>query len=150
MTNILKGLDVQYIAGFFDAEGYATIIRQKKNNKPFYYVKTTITNTNIEVIERLQSVFGGKIYADPPKEKHWKVCYYLYFYTQDALKLLRAIKPLVIVKKALIEKIIEFDELRNKWGVHSGIRYTKDQLTILENYYIAVKKLNSKTKKKES
>ena len=57
-----------YFAGLFDGEGCISINKTKgTKKKPYsrsgFQLRTSITNTNIEVLEALQEVYGGKVYV---------------------------------------------------------------------------------------
>jgi len=96
-----------YCAGFFDGEGCVGI---RKGVRSGTYLKTSVSNTNLSVIEYIHSLFGGRIEIHKRGEKipHYKTCYILEFRTQEAKKFLEAVKPYCVVKGKQIDVALEY------------------------------------------
>lgn len=101
---MISDVDLAYAAGFFDGEGCITIA---KNGA----VDVRITNTGINVLQRLQSTFGGNIGNRSQKvnKKQYSYC----FYGDNAIEFIKKIKPFLIEKLPQAETILEYYELRN-------------------------------------
>lgn len=75
-----KQIDLAWAAGFFDGEGS---VGAYKSGRTFYlsagykYPKVSVTNTDLELLEKFQRIVGlGKIYGPRKLEKaHWKPRY---------------------------------------------------------------------------
>lgn len=101
-----------YIAGIFDGEGHISLKRTSvKKYSLVPYVG--ITNTNIELLNYIHSIFGGKIITLKIKNamKH-KQAYYLGFRKGEVIKLLNSIKPFLLIKKNQCEIVLNFIKLK--------------------------------------
>lgn len=48
-------IDLAYLAGLMDGEGCIMITKSKISNKPVYNCQVKITNTDVNLIEKIQS-----------------------------------------------------------------------------------------------
>jgi transposase len=86
-----------YIAGIFDGEGNL----QFRNRYKSISCKVAIYNTNIDVINWLKNLMGGKVRWDKSRiKKGWLPCGSWELYrAKDVLVFLNAILPFLIIKK---------------------------------------------------
>jgi len=101
---MIQDTDLAYAAGFFDGEGCIMIA---KNGA----VDVRITNTALNVLQKLQSVFGGNIgnRTQRVNKKQYSYC----FYGDNAIEFIKKIKPFLVEKLPQAETILEYYELRN-------------------------------------
>lgn len=98
----MSNIDIQYIAGFFDGEGYIGV---KGGNN----LSVTLTNNHKGILEMIQLMFNGTLTA--PKLyglKHGKEAWVLSFYGEKAKLFLEAICPCLVVKKNQAELALTY------------------------------------------
>jgi hypothetical protein len=118
------GITPAYAAGFFDGEGYIGIGRTKKvrdTEGPFYTLNITVTNTNLEVLERFRSTFGGRVTHKSDNSERWKQCHYWRASSWGAVGFLQAVLPFLVVKRRQAEIALDFQRTMrhtgNRWQV---------------------------------
>lgn len=84
-------VELAYIAGFFDGEGCVNL------SSPSLVVH--LTNTNREVLDWVQSLFGGKVYLPPRYSIKHKQSYRWHLHKRDVTAFLTAIQPYVRIKQ---------------------------------------------------
>lgn len=91
---IVPNETLAYVAGLFDGEGcvYSADIRGDM------LVRAVIANTNRQVLEFVQSIFGGGIYEVKRPNDRWKDAYRLHFNGRLAVTFLGAIHPWLRIK----------------------------------------------------
>lgn len=102
-----------YLAGFFDGEGCITVQKSKsyrnKNNPARYYsIRLSTANTNLDVIQHLEKIWGRKLRAYVRKMKDNRLkrrpCYHLEVDRKGAVfQFLKGIYPYSIVKRKQIK-----------------------------------------------
>ncbi len=97
---ILFKMEWRYIAGFFDGEGSLG-----HNGKGF---RITIPQANLEVLRAIQQYCDvGDIIKVTKRKPHWKDSWVYYISTQkEVYYFLQKIKPWVIVKHSLVERVL--------------------------------------------
>lgn len=105
-------MDIHYVAGLFDGEGYVRVNKWIKPNSTHirYNLFVGLNMTYRPVIEMLHAQFGGGLHSSRkdlrnPKQRVlfcWMVA------SQCAATFLRAIQPHVIVKKDQVDLALEF------------------------------------------
>lgn len=119
--------DWAYVAAMVDGEGSLsltmTYIKDRKGNPyPAFDCKTDISNTSKELMDWIQSRFGGKVYlsvkhiskkARANGQKSLKPCYRWYCDGQDHQEdfVLRII-PFLVIKKEQAKIVLEYVRLR--------------------------------------
>ncbi len=95
-------MDWNYIAGFFDGEGSIC-----HNGKGY---RITIAQTNYPVLAGIVTFSGvGGVIKVTKRKKHWKDSWVYYIASQkDVYFFLQNIKPLLIVKRELAERVFVF------------------------------------------
>ncbi len=117
-------LSNEYIAGFFDGEGYVTIRRAnryrlgRKQNTPSYRGVVGFVNTDARVLVEIQKQFGGKIYAKSRKSKVHKPAWELLYLKYEEIKcLVSAIRPFVVLKAErldIISALIDLGKMKKR------------------------------------
>ena len=92
-------IPVQCLAGFVDGEGYLGLARIRRHHRsPEYCLRLSIYNTNRMILEDIQRTTGGTMSVIGQRQAGWKVSYALIWTNAAAAKLIRKIKPFLIVK----------------------------------------------------
>jgi hypothetical protein len=97
-----------WAAGFIDADGMIGITRQASrsgNGNYWYNVKLTASQKFLTPLQRLQGMYGGKIYTTSNRYGAW---YVWSLNSKDTLPALRVMLPWLVVKKARAELAIQF------------------------------------------
>lgn len=131
----------EYIAGFFDGEGYIQIAKKAPNSHSGapYWLTASMANTHKGVLEEIQKVIGNGKVIFHQGTNGWKTHYRLTFYTLQALNFIKLIEPYLIIKKEEARLAIEFAEhLKSR---HYGLKLTEEELTVRHDYYLKMKSL---------
>ena len=105
-------LDIPYIAGFIDGEGCINISRLSD-------VRIVITNTHLETLEKIKTVFNcGTIRAKSRsvKDKSTKVCYMYEAWGRDCENILLQVYPYLFQKQEQAKLALEFLSLMRRRG----------------------------------
>jgi hypothetical protein len=104
-------LELPYIAGFFDGEGYITVSHWKNAHKSYramspeyvrYQLHVGIGNTHKPLIDAIQAQCGGNVYAgDSAYRKNPKnrICYNWRLSSRKAMHFLQNIAPYLVAKR---------------------------------------------------
>ncbi len=102
-----------YIAGFFDGEGCVNFTQSGQCKT--WVIRVMIRNTNLEIIEKIQKAFGGRIQVTHQKTKPaWKTSYCWRADGAHAIAFLKLIDPFVFIKKDQIITAMLWDDIRNR------------------------------------
>jgi hypothetical protein len=99
-----------YLAGFFDGEGHT---RCDRGHKGGLKVVWQVTNLNVEVIDEIAYFLMDRDYHPkfiPNKAKHCGVLYIQRI--NEVERLLKTLRPFVIVKRAQIDAVLDAIENR--------------------------------------
>lgn len=104
-----------YFAGLFDGEGCVSInktkgTKDKPYSRPGFQLRISITNTNIEVLNKLQNTYGGNIYKR--ERKNARTYYDWVAASNQCLEPLKRWIPFLIIKKKQAEIAVSFQENR--------------------------------------
>ena len=133
-------LSLEYIAGFFDGEGYIQIAKRSPSghSRSPYWLLACIGNTHRGVLDEIAKVTGGKVlFHNGVKRGQTHPHYRLTFYTQQALTFLKAIQPYLIVKREEADLAISFCE--HVKARHYGYKLTNEEMAIRHDYYTKMK-----------
>lgn len=113
-------LSLEWIAGFFDGEGCFHLGKQTKNGKEhpkFTVIIGQSGDNGKRVLEQIQKQLGGNLYLhlSPGQHKAKKEAYKLYWNAKEALVLIDAILPYLVLKKEEAQKVKQYIE-RKKNG----------------------------------
>lgn len=149
IENKTMNLDLNYMAGFCDADGCITmskIIRGGKYKSPEYKTKVIIANTKIKVLELFKKEFGGKIQKLKNEKSHHKDRFLLHITNQQAYKFCKLLKEKLFLKKRQAEIIIKFYEKR----IDNKSPLSKEELNRRKKLLQEMKKLNKRGKNENS
>lgn len=91
-----KSISAQYLAGFIDGEGCIGI---HKTGASRYTVRIFISNTNLDVLRKIQSSWGGGLYINSRKKENWKIGYKLVWNSFNCKPILKSVYRHLIIKK---------------------------------------------------
>jgi len=145
----MKKIDLAYIAGIFDGEGYISFVRryrrvtlegkrQSTDIPTTYYLRCGVTNTVKWLPEWLKFVFGGRVYQQYKANPHQKDCYVWSTVSNQALAFLEIIMPYLKLKRAEAELALR---IRNHRKANSQFPITAEEAAIRQAEYILMKKL---------
>jgi len=102
-----------YTAGAIDGEGWIGLQRGSPEARgvrsPRFAFGLTITNTNKQWLETLQSWFGGTIHRiEAAGHRNRRACYILRFRSAEVRNVLAAVMPYLLVKRRQAELLMEF------------------------------------------
>ena len=105
-----------YLAGFIDGEGNIGIDKYNKNDKPYlnYGIKVAISNTNLALLERIKSQFGGYISTLKQKKPNHQICFQFCVRHRKAYSLLGFVFPYLIIKKELAKVAMRMSKRINE------------------------------------
>jgi len=112
-------ISLEYLAGFFDADGSVGIYRSESNRKYVSYrVGVTIAQLDPAVLRFVKEKYGGSLrFVDYSKAKKKRRDIWTYNSgSHAALRLLKDLYPHLIGKKEQVRLAIEFMGLRAKPG----------------------------------
>lgn len=87
-----REITIAWAAGLFDGEGSISIVGNR--------VQTVIEMTDLDLLERVQKNFGGKIYKLKTRQEHWKQAWrWQISSTKKAVEFLEIIYPYLGVRR---------------------------------------------------
>src|SRR3989442_1170080 len=111
-------IPVQYLAGFVDGEGYRGLARIRRDHRsPEYCLRLSVYNTNRRILEDIQRTTGGTMSGIDERQVGWKVSYALIWTNAADARLIRKIKPFLVVKSEQSRALLAFDR-----GIQAGHR----------------------------
>jgi len=91
-------MELAYLAGLFDGEGYVTIVLSKSERVHQYWLQIGIVNTNRAVLEHMEAVFGvGRLHARKPTARSLE-CWKWQATNRDAAHVLDLLRPYLRIK----------------------------------------------------
>lgn len=108
-------VNVQYLAGFFDGEGTFYMGMQAKNGKEYPKAQVMLSQSGedgLALLRAIQEQYGGNIYHHLRIGEHkaTKDAYKLYWNRDEAILLIEALIPYLILKKTDAEKVLTYLE----------------------------------------
>lgn len=117
-----------YLAGFVDGEGCFHIGKAKASNQSGYHPTLTVCNTNIKVLEYIQTIFGGTLQVLPYKNyPKWKPRGVLAWSSTNMRKVITMILPFLVIKKEHAEIVLGLQATklnRNEAGRSKKLNYS--------------------------
>lgn len=140
-----------YVAGFMDGEGTITIARnisKKHPGKPYYRIYVTISSTDLEVLQLIQTWFPeGKILEtnDKRAKPHYRQAYRYHTEGPRAYRMLILLKPYLVIKRKQAALALgfywsQFIKGEKKRLGRNGL--TDDILQTREKFYWKMRQLN--------
>ena len=136
-----KRLSRAYVAGFVDADGSIVISRSGKK-KRWYITFVSVTQKNPKILYLLAEKYGGKVSIHHKKDNP-KVCSTWNVKAGDAYKMLKEIRPKLVLKKeqALIAMKLQENIVKHRYKfIKVGL--PKSILDYRESLRQQLKKLN--------
>ena len=116
----MSEVTVEYVAGFFDADGCVSIHDRKRgHNRKGVYMQDTLrfTNTNKNILIYIQKKFcDSKLYLKQnhlikgKDGKNWNKCWSLVYHGRYGISLAKLMHPFLHIKKEKLGKFIERNE----------------------------------------
>ncbi len=158
----MNDLDLAYIAGLIDGEGYVGIKKTttKRNGRvnPQYQERIQVRMVNEGAIRFLADTLGGKYYKESPSVAKGRPLYCYQASDLQAVSILTAVLPYLRVKKenalAVLglrdrkknpHKIAVIKTFKNRWGVDTDFRrwrHSPIEIEARERLYQRCKTLN--------
>lgn len=119
---MISQTDLAYLAGIVDGEGTisCSITTTKKNHKALHK-QLSIFNTNLMLISWITSRFGGKVFSRVRSSK-WKEEHQVKWSATEAVVILKALLPYLVIKREQAELFIALHETKNVSGVTSEVQ----------------------------
>jgi len=133
--------DLQYMAGFYDGEGYITLMESrpsKTRKNASFSVFLSVSNTHFDTMKWLQDAIGGKLYCKKAENDSSRKLdlYILEHFGDEAVSVLKSIFPYLRVKKDQALVIFEFQK----------VKLAKMSSSFSENEATSVRKFTEKLK----
>jgi hypothetical protein len=98
-----------YVAGFFDGEG--CVMCGLRGGRHIPHITVSLGSTNLEILQELQSAFGGRINASKSQKAHYKKAWnWQLIRHEEIFAFLELIQPFVRVKKPQVDAAIACKE----------------------------------------
>ena len=150
MNKLIKRVDLAYIAGFVDGEGYIGIkkkIRRRTNYSPCYSERVSVGNINKEVIDNINNLVNGYVKYRKASKLTKNGCWYWEVTEEKARKFLKMIYPYLIVKKPEADILKQLSENKKETN-RSGV--PKENLEFREKLYLKIKEIHKYEEKNEN
>lgn len=100
-------LELAYLAGVVDADGYITITQSKRREKLYFGASVGITGTRTEPHEMAASIWGGKVHSHTPKNPRHRIQHVWCRQGVSAAEVIRDLRPFLRVKAAQADLAME-------------------------------------------
>ena len=111
-----------YLAGFIDADGSITMRKEGMHRVPH----VELFNADVNILNRIQKGFGGKIHCRKAKKSHWQDSYELRFNCKESLTVIHECLPYMLHTKKK-QRATLINEHYAKNTPRNG-KYTAEQL----------------------
>lgn len=134
---IMKETDKAYIAGFIDADGSISIVKDKNGYAP----RVTIANCDFEVLLSIQEQFGGSgcISTKKPRKKNHRPSHDLAWVYNVAIEVVTTCYPYFRLKKPRADCLLKWKSVVKRNG-----KYTKEELSIRDSLVGKMRELNKR------
>jgi len=128
-------MTLEYIAGFFDADGHAVIamkgggqVARKRRQRVYFHLVCGFTNNHLAALLAIRDYLGRRGYIQTVKRRSIKhsTTYHLTYYTHEAAAVLKQLLPYLVVKKSRAELGVDFQARRES----RGRRWNKDRVSL--------------------
>ena len=113
---------IAYIAGFFDGEGCIRIKQNSQRGNSFSVI-AHITNTNLEILQQVQDLFGGQVRKQERGVN--KTIFNWYITSAEAIDFLRTLSPFLQEKLAQANLAFDFDKRKHESTLKEKQNYAK-------------------------
>lgn len=108
-----------YIAGIIDGEG--TISFRHPAGCSTYQVYVAISNTDTRLMHRLSLIYEGQVYQCARELPRHKPIFKWTLTGERAVSFIKLIKPYLFLKLQQAEEVLAYQELKDSYGIHSGV-----------------------------
>lgn len=144
-------LELAYLAGAMDADGYFTIYRENKRGSRTYSEACGLQQTSPVVPEKLKRLFGGSVRLCKSRAKRWKPMYSWAASNRIAFDAVTALLPFLQIKTGQAKLIIALRKSKSlptkrRRSVKVGGRFSYNTPEILlhrEDLCASIRVLNS-------
>jgi hypothetical protein len=148
----MKKTDISYIAGFIDADGSITIVKENPSSynrraNPSYTPSMAAYSTKEEVVIFIQNILGGA-YSFRKGRKNRQDGYEWRVGGQQIKKNITTLYPYLKVKKKQAEIILELINWKERNKKSHEVSYNQKGIEYLESLYQTIGKLQLRGKKK--
>jgi hypothetical protein len=139
-------MDINYLAGLFDGEGYVYIFRKERGKHVGYYLSTGITMCHRPTLEAIHKQFGGHLNGNRAelKNPNHRTQFIWGAANKVAADFLQQIRPYIIIKADEIDMGLKLQQHIDSVGYP-----TKEQREGVRNYredlFQKCKELKTKT-----
>jgi len=130
----MKKIDIAYIAGVMDSDGYFTIkkstynMRKFKDRKnPQYSEKCGIKQVQSQAVKFIYENFGGYYRIEKPSSENGKPLYAVQLMNKKAHTFIKIIYPYLRIKKSQAQILLKLRQSLDKGKTEKGISYHKDR-----------------------
>lgn len=136
--------ELAYLAGIVDGEGTIQIIKQSnKGSVPYHTAALYVTNSDMRLLEWIQSRFGGNITkARQHVGKNWRPVYRIQIYGDLSLQVVKLIEPFLVLKREQAQLFIEFRDRIRQPGKGRPRALTSDERMIRAQLAECCQRLN--------
>jgi hypothetical protein len=141
---------LEYLAGFFDAEGSLMIIKLEGSGsrKSRYGARMALGNTDRDVLEDIQRGYGGLLFGYPSRKVEWKPAHYLIWTGQRVDRLLSLVGSHLRLKPPQARILMEFlRRERTATGGRGGRSLgpgTDREAALCESLWASIRALNAR------
>ena len=147
----MKNIDLAYMAGMLDGEGYIGICKRKTYNNsitPCYYTLTVHLNmANKCIPELFMSHFGGSMNGGFKRKPNYKIQWRWTVTNKIAYRFLEKILPYLRLKKN--EAILGMEFQKQRYKQHASIfptpHKTEQEIILEKNQYTLMRQLKDKS-----
>ena len=105
-------IDIRYMAGMVDADGCLSINFSGSNKTGTPVL--TVTSTNMKLVNKIQSRYGGGISMRIHPNKKASICYNWRLCSKNAISLIKRISKYLIVKKPQADLLLSKESFDRK------------------------------------
>ena len=136
-------LNLAWAAGFIDGEGCVYIRNQTgaKTWKPYHTLSLQVSNTHLDSLEVLRSIFGVGHIHKRKKESNRKQKWEWTCTTRAAQSVLLSVYPLSVTKKKQIRLALDFLKMMDNTGRAKHRNPTWEDIAQRDAYYWALKEM---------
>lgn len=103
--------DIAWAAGFFEGEGHVKAVVRGRSKS---YISIDVSQVYREPLDKLQELFGGKVYGPYGPYATNKQAYFLYTAYNT-----KAVNALTLMMPYLFRKGVQAQEVLQKWKEHN-------------------------------
>ena len=137
---------VSWAAGFIDGEGCISIGKQKSKDHNWYgyTLNLAVSQKTAAPLERLHQMFGGHFF---PYQYKGNTYYRWQQWGPGALLAIKEVLPYLLVKRAVAEVGIQFQEQMTAWNKQYGRQgYPQEVVDGREVFYLQARMMNAKNR----